>query len=175
MRAALLAVKRALKASPALSYPPAPSRCLLAQCPRTERSVLELRWDCHRSPHESTDGPASGDAGPPADGVSVVSRDLSTVTTDANCSTTDAGLNGGLRSEGATPPDHVLRQSRAPIREMIIQQTLPVMQERLRKNAEGMRSSRNAARFRNRPLRAMPASARRRTIIAVARDQPTTV
>ena len=37
---------------------------------------IELRWDCHRSPPESADGPASGDAGPPADGVSVVSRDL---------------------------------------------------------------------------------------------------
>src|SRR5215217_7882907 len=34
-------------------------------------ACIELRWDCHRSPHESADGP--GDAGPPAGGVSVVS------------------------------------------------------------------------------------------------------
>src|SRR3954468_19539566 len=37
-------------------------------------AFIELRWECHRSPHEPTDGPAS--AGPPADGVSVVSLDL---------------------------------------------------------------------------------------------------
>ena len=146
MRAALLAVKRALKASPALYIRRLRPDACLPNALEQSAASSSFGGIRHRSPHESTDGPASGDAGPPADGVSVVSRDLSTVTTDANCSTTDAGLNGGLRSEGATPPDHVLRQSRAPIREMIIQQTLPVMQERLRKNAEGMRSSRNAAR-----------------------------
>src|SRR5215203_2225127 len=52
-----------------------PDDCLPNALEQSAASI-ELRWDCHRSPHESADGPASGDAGPPADGVSVVSRDL---------------------------------------------------------------------------------------------------
>jgi hypothetical protein len=52
-----------------------PDACLPNALEQSAASI-ELRWDCHRSPHESADGPASGDAGPPADGVSVVSGDL---------------------------------------------------------------------------------------------------
>src|SRR5215208_7778513 len=47
-----------------------PDACLPNALEQSAASI-ELRWDCHRSPHEPADGPASGDAGPPADGVSV--------------------------------------------------------------------------------------------------------
>ena len=32
-------------------YPPAPSRCFLPNALEQSAASIELRWDCHRSPH----------------------------------------------------------------------------------------------------------------------------